>query len=908
MNLIVGVVLAFYKMTDSCAVQYLCCICNEWFESRICLLRHNCEHYADHTNLYQKLRRKYLMYHRYRLQWKTSHAYSFRKKLHSCLICGKTFISQRSVEIHKVICVKTETYPCIFCNMSFQDYSNLMKHLHLHTDERPYICSDCGSSFVSLTLLQKHEELHNVGFRCAKCGEIYEDLESLNHHTQNHLRSFTCDICEKVFDFHSHLRRHLIIKTPHPSCSKCNLKFKYKCELMLHKQMHSRVKEEKKEELKQMIFKYAFIVKGNHPYVCKFCLMPFAAVRKGYLIRHLKEAHDISSAKFYPSPTQVSRCIRKSRKGAKRGKVVTKSRSHRSTNQCEPFNKVKVSPNDNIENSVASGCKYRGCPESINSLDMNIAAQEGDNVYVSSNGKIASDQCVLGGTNTTEQVLNGNIISPKKEYANTLLRENPKYYTACEEDSFSVFSSSVQDLTVDLQMLKHAENKEKTDSGHIDKYILELEKPAQSYVDTAYEKICSSQKLKKDDLLLSNLNKCRQKVLPTSKTRKKNPWLTGRRWLHSKKSRKCHVCGKIYKSKSYHIKMCHSSNTNTAVSNPQGHAKAASQKSQEKSQLYCFKCNRCFGDELDFEMHTFTHMNDVTGSQIAERSKNVFSMLQHDLSKPYYCKKCNISFEREGTFRSHEKLHMTVKVHITRITTSTQINIERDESKKSCSVTCRLCNRHFRTKKGYKSHMAVCEKHCRDCGRIYSRISSLNRHRRKAHEVLQNQGTKIITKKSSGIKIHYHHKEINSYKQNSNTCKITKVKKAHTSYIAAKSQSKAEKKKVVKISSGINTYYHHTEINRNTQNSKTDKTAKVKEAQTSHIAAKSKPKADKQKLVKKCPACRRKFDDFNLFANHIVKHEKSNWHICPYCAICFWNREGLSEHMRSHHKQSNIIK
>lgn len=218
-----------------------------------------------------------------------------QKKLLSCDVCGKTFISKAHHRRHIRVHTGETPFACGFCGRTFKWLSSYKCHLVSH-GKKSYPCNLCDYTFTSLLSYklhrQKHKfpEVHYSGG--AQCIDPYiasdnEDVEDTGRPLQvnggidfeqkvvEHLEAvedsmsqqdflvlgqdeeinssvssksalpgekiFNCDICGKTFASKGHCVRHRRIHTNEMpfSCDLCDQKFKWHSSLTWHLRSHT---------------------------------------------------------------------------------------------------------------------------------------------------------------------------------------------------------------------------------------------------------------------------------------------------------------------------------------------------------------------------------------------------------------------------------------------------------------------------------------------------------------------------------------------------------------------------------------------------------------------------------------------------------------------------------------------
>ena len=191
-----------------------------------------------------------------------------------CDVCGKDFVSRRSLKYHEKQVHSDKLFQCQECCKKFSTASSLKQHVIRHTDlpqecavcqkvcknsstldyhmltkhdiqhgKYPlYKCSVCDKTFVVRSLLHNHLKKHTgeVQFGCKVCNKSLTSKHALVLHekTQHEgVRSFQCAVCGKYLGRPSNLRRHMLTHTsdrPY-ACSMCEKTYRDNFDLRLHR-------------------------------------------------------------------------------------------------------------------------------------------------------------------------------------------------------------------------------------------------------------------------------------------------------------------------------------------------------------------------------------------------------------------------------------------------------------------------------------------------------------------------------------------------------------------------------------------------------------------------------------------------------------------------------------------------
>nr|XP_054930136.1 uncharacterized protein LOC126536779 [Dermacentor andersoni] len=183
-----------------------------------------------------------------------------------CEICGSTFSSTSSLNVHKTlhgekrfqcdVCGKRfhrkdlllehhavhgdPTYPCPTCQKLFKTKKSLDVHMMIHSGVKRFKCGVCGKEFFQKGNLQKHEDTHlsERRHRCTVCQKVFTTRESLARHMLEHSRGkiFTCGVCGRAFVKEHQLRSHhrMFHSNQVYTCCYCGLSLKLRHSLKRH--------------------------------------------------------------------------------------------------------------------------------------------------------------------------------------------------------------------------------------------------------------------------------------------------------------------------------------------------------------------------------------------------------------------------------------------------------------------------------------------------------------------------------------------------------------------------------------------------------------------------------------------------------------------------------------------------
>ncbi|XP_042308904.1 zinc finger protein 70-like [Sceloporus undulatus] len=171
---------------------------------------------------------------------------SHKKKLYTCLECGKNFKTRTHLEAHQRIHTSKKLYECLECRKSFHRITERNAHQLTHKGEKSYKCRQCGKSFTHPANFKVHLRIHagEKPYDCPECQKSFAGSKYLEIHRRTHMgkkphKPFDCG---NSFTQKSHLKPHPRMHTGEKpyKCLDCGKSFRRSTEYDIHQKGHSR--------------------------------------------------------------------------------------------------------------------------------------------------------------------------------------------------------------------------------------------------------------------------------------------------------------------------------------------------------------------------------------------------------------------------------------------------------------------------------------------------------------------------------------------------------------------------------------------------------------------------------------------------------------------------------------------
>ena len=214
-------------LKEICGRFFACGSCDKKFYDQDKLQSHFENIHAEKTHICEYCDKAFGRYQSMILHKQTVHI-DERERNFICDICGKGYIMQSNLTVHKRIhspnykgTVEQKEFLCSHCPKIFSRKHYLDRHIQaLHSDNKRYKCKekDCDYQTMKKETLEKHvKRVHegdeNFGkFFCESCGKSFESAQMIKDHKatiHDGLKNHKCEKCDKKFGYYHALRNHI---------------------------------------------------------------------------------------------------------------------------------------------------------------------------------------------------------------------------------------------------------------------------------------------------------------------------------------------------------------------------------------------------------------------------------------------------------------------------------------------------------------------------------------------------------------------------------------------------------------------------------------------------------------------------------------------------------------------------
>ncbi|XP_065163488.1 zinc finger protein 34-like [Atheta coriaria] len=227
------------------------------------------------------------------------------KKTFECEICGRCFMNQSRMEMHKVF-HKDIFYQCIKCSQSFDTKEGFMVHSEemQHEDFKLIEYVDNYGQIELPTSVEKDVTTIKVAepldtaekLKCELCDKLFSTKQNLDvHHkaVHNNTKPYACDKCDKQFPYFSSYKNHLLqhVSKTH-ACDQCEKVFSHPSSLVYHRETeHNNGRKfvcnkcKKSFKHKQLLLRHQLVHTSERPFSCTECKGAFKT--RANLINHI---------------------------------------------------------------------------------------------------------------------------------------------------------------------------------------------------------------------------------------------------------------------------------------------------------------------------------------------------------------------------------------------------------------------------------------------------------------------------------------------------------------------------------------------------------------------------------------------------------------------------------------------
>ncbi|XP_041638649.1 zinc finger protein 778-like isoform X1 [Cheilinus undulatus] len=153
--------------------------------------------------------------------YRVSSAYTRKKNMFFCNICGKPFGKKENLKLHiaahstrRFPKFNNRTFTCCLCNKTTYTKYHMLTHMKSHNTEKPYPCPICGNRYKLKSHVKEHIRTHTGErpYTCYICGLGFNRSSTLSKHARSihgENKPFKCEQCDLRFPLYIVLKQHM---------------------------------------------------------------------------------------------------------------------------------------------------------------------------------------------------------------------------------------------------------------------------------------------------------------------------------------------------------------------------------------------------------------------------------------------------------------------------------------------------------------------------------------------------------------------------------------------------------------------------------------------------------------------------------------------------------------------------
>ncbi len=157
----------------------------------------------------------------------------------SCAICSKSSNNKQDLRRH-ISTMHNEVEDCCVCGNTFPDRNTLIAHRKTHSDDKSFTCLECSKEYTDLKLFIIHSMRHkNVEDLIIKWNENVVIDSDGGRNPKRDACLYSCAICSKGENDRTNMRRHIVtMHSESHDCCVCGQNFSKKKALQDHMKRH----------------------------------------------------------------------------------------------------------------------------------------------------------------------------------------------------------------------------------------------------------------------------------------------------------------------------------------------------------------------------------------------------------------------------------------------------------------------------------------------------------------------------------------------------------------------------------------------------------------------------------------------------------------------------------------------